>query len=108
MNILAKCGLTALVVLAAVTPAAAADTVEFTLINASTHTIAHFYTGPTSSDDWGDDLLSGATIVPGEQGTVTINAEDCTYDMRFETEDGGELEARALNVCELNSYTIND
>lgn len=107
MNVLAKGGLAAIIVLAGIAPAVA-ETVQFTLINASSSTIAHFYTGPASSDEWGDDLLGDQILAPGEQGTVTIGADDCTYDLRFETDGGAELEAREINVCELNSYTIND
>src|SRR5690606_532390 len=48
--------LAALALLVGALPAAAQN-VEFTLINASSHSLHYFYTNPSNSDAWGEDLL---------------------------------------------------
>src|SRR5690606_1352388 len=64
--------LAALALLVGALPAAAQN-VEFTLINASSHSLHYFYTNPSNSDAWGEDLLGETgTLESGEQGTVLI------------------------------------
>ncbi|MGV8832725.1 MAG: hypothetical protein ACOH2N_12180 [Devosia sp.] len=110
MNIFVKGGLAALVLLASALPAAA-ETVEFTLINNSSQTLQYFYTTPSNEDSWGEDLLGPeGTLESGMQGTVTIGDESdqCVYDFRFETGEGALLEVPEIDICTLNSYTLND
>ncbi|MGV8853395.1 MAG: hypothetical protein ACOH2L_02005 [Devosia sp.] len=105
-----KGGLAALLLLAGALPAAA-ETVEFSLINNSSQSLHYFYTNPSNMDDWGDDLLGeDGTLEPGMQGTVTIGdgSDQCEYDFRFETGEGAILEVTNIDICTLNSYTLND
>lgn len=100
----------ALLLVAGVLPAAA-QTVEFTLINQSSEALHYFYTNPSNMDEWGEDLLGeDGTLEPGEQGTVTIGdgSDQCEYDFRFETETGAVLEVMQVDICTLNSYTLSD
>jgi hypothetical protein len=88
-----------------------ADEVQFEVINNSSHSVHYFYTNPSHSDNWGDDLLGeNGTLESGEAGVVTIHTEEgqCDYDFRFETGQGGLLEAFEVNICELDSYTLSD
>jgi hypothetical protein len=110
MNIFVKGGLAALVLLASALPAAA-ETVEFTLINNSSQTLQYFYTTPSNEDSWGEDLLGPeGTLESGMQGIVTIGDESdqCVYDFRFETVEGAMVEVPEIDICSLNSYTLND
>ena len=110
MNIILKGGLAALVLLASALPAAA-EPVEFTLINDSSQSLHYFYTNPSSMDEWGEDLLGpDGTLEPGQQGVVTIgdNSDQCLYDFRFETGEGAVLEVTEIDICSLNSYTLQD
>ena len=103
-------GLVALALLAGALPAAA-QTVEFTLINNSSQALHYFYTNPSNMDAWGEDLLGeDGTLEPGYQGTVTIGdgSDQCLYDFRFETGEGALLEVYEVNICELDSYTLTD
>ena len=105
-----KGGLAVLALLASAMPAAA-QTVEFTLINDSSQSLHYFYTNPSNMDAWGEDLLGpDGTLESGEQGTVTIGdgSDQCLYDFRFETGEGALLEVFEVNICELNSYTLTD
>ncbi|HTO29457.1 MAG TPA: hypothetical protein VL017_12760 [Devosia sp.] len=100
----------ALALLAGALPAAA-QTVEFTLINNSSQSLHYFYTNPSNMDAWGEDLLGpDGTLEPGYEGTVTIGdgSDQCLYDFRFETGEGALLEVFEVDICELNSYTLTD
>jgi len=105
-----KGGLAVLALLASAMPAAA-QTVEFTLINDSSQSLHYFYTNPSNMDAWGEDLLGpDGTLESGEQGTVTIGdgSDQCLYDFRFETGEGALLEVYEVDICELDSYTLTD
>jgi len=110
MNACFKGGLAALVLLLSALPAAA-ETVEFTLINNSSQSLHYFYTTPSNQGDWGDDLLGETGVLEsGMQGTVTIGdgSDQCLYDFSFETGEGVTLEVPEIDICTLNSYTLND
>lgn len=110
MNAYLKTGLAALALLATALPAAA-QTVEFTLINNSSYSLHYFYTTPSNEDSWGEDLLGAdGTLEPGYQGNVTIGdgSDQCLYDFRFETAEGHLLEVPEVDICSLDSYTLND
>ncbi|UJW84368.1 hypothetical protein [Devosia sp. SL43] len=110
MNTYIKGGFAALALLAGVLPAAA-QTVEFTLINNSSVSLHYFYTTPSNEDSWGEDLLGAdGTLEPGYQGTVTIGdgSDQCLYDFRFESGEGDLLEVPEVDICSLSSYTLTD
>jgi hypothetical protein len=105
-----KGGLVALALLASAVPAAAQN-VEFTLINASSQSLHYSYTNPSDQDAWGEDLLGETgTLEPGMQGTVFIGdgSDQCLYDFRFETGEGALLEVYEVDICELGEYTLTD
>lgn len=110
MNAVTKGGLAALALLASALPAAAQN-VEFTLINASTQSLHYFYTTPSNQDAWGEDLLGETgTLEPGMQGAVFIGdgSDQCLYDFRFETAEGAMLEVFEVDICQLSEYTLTD
>ena len=105
-----KGGLAVLALLASAMPAAA-QTVEFTLINNSARALHYFYTSPTNDSNWGYDLLGeDGTLESGYQGTVTIGdgSDQCLYDFKFVMDNGAELIEPQIDICQLSSYTIND
>jgi hypothetical protein len=110
MNIRTLGAVTALALAMAASPAMAQD-VEFTLINNSSHTLQFFYAAPSDTDEWGEDLLGDSGILEsGYQATTFIydGSDQCLYDFRFETAEGGELEAFEVDICTLGSYTLTD
>jgi hypothetical protein len=110
MNITTKGALAALALLAGALPAVAQD-IEFTLINNSSQSLHYFYTAPSNTSDWGDDLLGDkGTLEAGYEANVLIGdgSDQCLYDFRFETAEGGLLEVFEVDICELASYTITD
>ncbi|MEO5805395.1 hypothetical protein [Devosia sp.] len=90
---------------------AMAETVQFTLINNSSYDVQYFYTTPSNETSWGGDLLgSDGILSSGTQGTVTIGdgSDQCVYDFKFVVDGGAETVINQVNICQLNSYTLND
>jgi hypothetical protein len=105
-----KGGIVALALLAGALPAAA-QTVEFTLINNSARALHYFYTSPSTDSNWGGDLLGeDGTLESGYLGTVTIGdgSDQCEYDFKFVMDDESETVINAVDICALNEYTIHD
>jgi hypothetical protein len=103
-------GLAALALMAGILPATA-QTVEFTVINNSSYDLHYFFTTPSNENNWGEDLLGESGILEaGYQATATIGdgSDQCLYDFRFVMENGAELVEPQIDICTLNSYTIND
>jgi len=103
-------GLAALVFVASVLPATA-QTVEFTVINNSSYDLHYFFTTPSTEENWGEDLLGDSGILEaGYQATATIGdgSDQCEYDFKFVMDNGAELIEPGIDICQLNSYTIND
>jgi hypothetical protein len=100
----------AVALVASVLPTAAQN-IEFALINNSSQSLHYMYAAPSETSEWGDDLLGETgTLEAGEQGIVFIGdgSDQCLYDFRFETAQGGELEAFEVDICVLGSYTLTD
>ena len=91
----------------AATPAVAEDLV-FTLINDSSNTLVEMYVSPVGEDQWGENILLTA-VDPGVSGDVTIadGLDDCDYDLRFVSAEGGEAE-QTQNLCDLATFTVSD
>jgi hypothetical protein len=89
-------------------PAAAQD-VQYELINSTGLTLMEFYTAPAGQGTRGDDLLGANVVAAGEAGTVTIAGGEatCDYDLIFVFEDGQEVMDTA-NICETPSYTLSE
>ncbi|MBN9336089.1 hypothetical protein [Devosia sp.] len=106
-NILAAAA--ALAFAAGVAPSAA-QTVEFTIVNASSQALHYFYTTPSNENSWGEDLLDDGTLEAGNQGTATIGdgSDQCLYDFKFVMDSGAELIEPSIDICQLDSYTITD
>jgi len=89
-------------------PALAQD-LQFELINQSSITLANLYVSPVSVDDWGDDLMAGTVLAPGESGLITVpgGLSVCNYDMRFVADNGNEVSGSA-DLCAQTSFTLSD
>ncbi len=89
--------------------AAAAQDIQYTLINSSSGVLMEFYTGPVSAPEWGDDLLGADVLAPGESATVTIadGQTECAYDLLFIFDDNTEV-SDTVDICELASYELLD
>jgi hypothetical protein len=89
--------------------AAMAQDVAFDIINHSNSTVYYVHTSPSNSNSWREDVLAAdQVILPDYQVTVFIydGSNQCDYDIKFEFDDGSVM-TDEIDVCELQSYTIN-
>jgi len=96
--------------LVAVPGLAMAEDLKFSLINNSARAIKNFYTSPTDTTDWQEDVLGEDTIPSGQTDAITIadGSTQCVYDMRFVMEDGAEAIEKGIDLCKLAEYTLSD
>jgi hypothetical protein len=88
--------------------AVSAQNVDFELINNSGSVLVQFFASPSTSSDWGSDVLGTQVVGSGESGIVTIGdgSSECVYDFRMVFDDASELTDQ-IDICALASYTIN-
>lgn len=103
-----RIGIAAAFALCAATPALAEDLI-FTLVNNSSHTIVEMNVSPVDEELWGENILTVDAVEPGMSGDVTIadGLDVCDYDLRFVTAEGAEA-SKTQNLCEINTFTVND
>ncbi len=83
---------------------AAADIV-FSLTNETENDIVFFYASPSSSEEWGDDILGDQILEAGGSGTVTIASDECEFDIKAVFDDEEEV-TDSVNLCETTEYTF--
>ncbi|MEO6394678.1 MAG: hypothetical protein ABIO40_02050 [Devosia sp.] len=107
--------LSAIALLAALTVApvpAMAEELMFKLTNQSSYTITNFYTSPTTTDDWEEDVFGEGVFLPGYTVPIRIvdGSDQCVYDMKFVPEGADEFIVEGIDVCALagNEYVLSD
>ncbi len=73
-----------------------------TVTNRSATPITNFYIGPTSSDDWGDDLFTaGDPLAAGASSEIEFdrNEDVCVWDIKVTVQGGADHELRNINLC---------
>lgn len=76
--------------------------VSFSVVNKTTGTMKALYGGPSSSGNWGSNILQGK-IKPGETLSVTISdTSTCKYDFRYELDDSEPLEEYGVDICAID------
>lgn len=89
-----------------------ADDLVFTLKNGTKSVLTRFYSSPVGVDQWEDDVFGTQVLNPGESIEITIadGRTVCKYDMRFEFEEGSNLDTTedTQDLCEMGSYTIHE
>jgi hypothetical protein len=103
-----RLALAALAAMSTAAPALAQD-LQFELINSSSITLQSLYVSPVAEDAWGDDIMNGTVLAPGESGLITVadGLSVCNYDMRFVADNGNEVSGTA-DLCAQTSFTLSD
>ena len=57
---------------------------------------------PSSSNQWGPDILGREVLAIGEDAEVTFDRDEdhCNYDIRVTYDDGTANDERGINLCE--------
>lgn len=96
----------------AVSTAAYADDLVFTLKNGTNSVLTNFYTSPVGVNDWEEDVFGKDVLGPGESIEITIadGRRTCKYDMKFEFEEDSNLDTTTdtQDLCKTGSYTIHE
>jgi hypothetical protein len=90
---------------------AAAGEYQFVFLNETSVPVLRMYVAPSSSEEWGDDILYDiGQVAPGTSATVTVTTigDECLYDMRFEAPGGGESEQFEQNICTMGTFRLHD
>lgn len=91
---------------------AMAEDLAFQLTNQSSYTITNFYTSPTTTDNWEEDVFGDGVFPPGNTVTVNIadSSDQCVYDMRFVPDGAEEFVVASIDVCALegSEYVLSD
>jgi len=81
---------------------ALADPRDFTLENDSLSYITEVYVSPTSSSNWGDDILGVDVLAPGRSVDISFDPNSgstCIYDLLVVTQDGTQTRKNRENLC---------
>ncbi|WP_296817205.1 hypothetical protein [Brevundimonas sp.] len=83
--------------------------VTFTIENDGHSDLAALHLSRPDAESWGNDRLSGAAIVAGDSGVVTLDPGlgGCHYDLRAEFDSGAERRLFRVDVCRLNGATLS-
>lgn len=89
--------------LATASVAVAQSMVVFTVSNHTGVTLTAVYAGPSSSDNWGHNILDVPTR-DGEGVVVTLDTGSggCWFDLRYEFADGDVFEEYEVDVCAIS------
>jgi hypothetical protein len=87
-----------------------AETVEFRLVNKTSVSLIEFYASPSNLDDWENDILGEEVLTPGKATVIAVadTRQACTYDLKGVFSDGDKVEEKAVNICEVGSYTFRE
>ena len=81
---------------------AAERDISFTVVNKTGATLEALYGGPSSSGEWGGNVL-GEKVESGETVTVTIAGTTvCKYDFRYEVDGKEPYEEYAIDICKID------
>ena len=84
---------------------------DFDLTNNTGYDISAVWIGPTSSNDWGDDIMDGAGVENGATQSIVFphgRGATCNWDMKVEYADDSTT-AQWLNfdLCTITSITLS-
>lgn len=93
---------------AAISSAAYAAMQDFTLNNRSGHTVVTLNVSPSSSNNWGPDILGRDVLANGESVEISFdrNEDECVWDIRATYDDGDTGDWRGINLCETTEINL--
>ena len=82
---------------------------DFTLHNHTGHVIVTLNVSPTTSNQWGPDILGVDVLGDGESAEVSFDRDEdqCVWDIRVTYDDGDVNDERGINLCETTDITFN-
>lgn len=81
---------------------ASARDIEFSVVNKTTGTMKALYGGPSSSGEWGSNILQGSIPTGGTLSVTIAGTTVCKYDFRYEIADHEPLEEYGVDICAID------
>ena len=78
------------------------------MINRTGYQIDQIYIGPSSSPNWGPDLLGRNVLANGRNFDVRFpqRSNECLWDIKVVYNDGDQSELRQVNLCQVSRVTM--
>lgn len=88
--------------------ARAASDQDFTLVNSTGFEIDQLFVSPSSSNNWGNDVLGADVLPTGRQTDITFPAgtRPCRWDLKVVYSDGGSATWGNVNLCSISKVTL--
>jgi hypothetical protein len=81
---------------------ASARDIEFSVVNKTGGTMKALYGGPSSSGEWGSNILQGKIPTGGTLSVTISDTNTCKYDFRYEVDGNEPLEEYGVDICAIN------
>lgn len=94
----------------AAAPSASVGTARqnFSVVNATGHTVVTLNVSPTSEDEWGPDILGRDVLQAGQTAQVVFDRAEtqCNYDIRATYDDNDTTDVRNVNLCQVGTVNL--
>ncbi len=89
--------------------AAFAGEQDFTLVNATGHSIESLFVSPSASDDWEEDILGQDTLADGQSANIKFGraAKSAKWDIKIIDEEKKEIEWTGFNLPKISKITLH-
>jgi hypothetical protein len=94
--------------LAAGHPAQAQGRQDFSLVNRTGYQINEIYVGPSSSPNWGRDLLGRNVLPNGRSFDVRFPGghPECLWDIKVVYDDGDQSQFMRVDLCRVSRVSL--
>lgn len=107
-NLFARLSIAGFGIAMAFSTSAYASDADFKLINKTGYQIDSVYVAPTSSNDWGPDIM-GRDAVP-DGGSVNVvfphGGSACKFDIHVKYNDGEKVEWGNIDLCQYQTISL--
>lgn len=81
---------------------------NFSVVNATGHTVMTLNVSPTSENEWGEDILGTQVLAAGQTAQVVFDRAEsqCNYDIRATYDDGDTTDVRNVNLCQVGTVNL--
>jgi hypothetical protein len=81
---------------------------DFAIVNRTGYQIDEIYVGPSSSPNWGRDLLGQNVLRNGQTFNIRFpqNTRECLFDIKVVYNDRDQSEFRQVNLCRISRVNL--
>jgi hypothetical protein len=93
---------------ASIATIASASDADFKLVNKTGYEIDSVYVAPSSSDNWGNDIMGDNSVPDGTTVNITFphGGKACKFDIRVKYHDGDKAEWSNVDLCEYEKISL--